>query len=181
MAPGLPFLMRSIRYSSLRLLPASFGALPPLRPPLSWQKPHKVPNICWPSMSLGEASGAGASDLPAWPGAGTWACCAGAAIGGTESATHTNAAAPNFRGIAGRCSCRALLRQREHHQRAGVLRHALVGLAVKAGIGVGHHAAPPGRDGDVLLAAGAVADDAAVVADAVVVRPQLLAGLGVVG
>src|SRR5260370_39881333 len=110
-------------------------------------------------MSLGEASGAGASDLPAWLGAGTWACCAGAAIGRAESATHTNAAAPNFRGIAGRCSCRALLRQREHDQRAGVLRHALVGLAVKVRVRLGNHAAPALRHGVVLLTAAALAYD----------------------
>src|SRR5947209_4513821 len=131
-------------------------------------------------MSFGEACGAGASDLPPWPAAGAWACCAGAAVGRTESVTPTKAAAPNFRIIAGRCSWSPSLRQREHDHRAGVLGHALIGLAVKVGVCVGNHAAPARRHRDVLLAARRIGDDAAVVADAVVMRPQFLAALGVV-
>src|SRR5258708_13979048 len=71
--------------------------------------------------------------------------------------------------------------QREHNQGAGILRHALEGLAVERDVLVGHQAAPARRHGDVLLAARHVADDAGIVAHAVVVRPQLLAALGIVG
>ena len=48
-------------------------------------------------------------------------------------------------------------------------------------VALADQAAPARRDGDVLLAARGVADDAAGMADAVVVRPELLAGLGIIG
>src|SRR5260370_31716289 len=71
--------------------------------------------------------------------------------------------------------------QRVDDERAAVLRHALERLAEGRAIVVRGHAAPAGDDGDVLLAVGAVADDAAVVPDAVGMRPQLLAALRIVG
>src|ERR1700738_5233780 len=71
--------------------------------------------------------------------------------------------------------------QREHNQGAGILRHALEGLAVERDVLVGHQAAPARWHGDVLLAARHVADDAGIVAHAVIMRPQLLAALGIVG
>src|SRR6266478_7882480 len=70
--------------------------------------------------------------------------------------------------------------QREHHDRAGVLRHALERLAEERSELVTHQRSPAGGHRDVLLALGRVADDAAVVADAVVVRPELLPRLGVI-
>src|SRR5258706_15460249 len=74
-----------------------------------------------------------------------------------------------------------LLLKREYEQGAGILRKALEGLAPQRRKLVGHQAAPTGRHGDILLAAGHVADDAGVVAHAVAMRPQFLSGLGVVG
>src|SRR5215831_12768100 len=62
-----------------------------------------------------------------------------------------------------------------------VARHALVGLPEVGGEFVTEHAAETGHDGDVLLAARRVADDAALVAETVAVVPQLGAGCRVVG
>ena len=66
-------------------------------------------------------------------------------------------------------------------QNALVARHALVGLAEGRAEIVAGHAAEAGRDGDELLAARRVADDAALMADAVAVVPELRAGLSVIG
>src|SRR5882724_4239725 len=71
--------------------------------------------------------------------------------------------------------------QREDNQGTGILRHALEGLAIERDILVGHQAAPARRYGDVLLATRHVADDAGVMAHAVVVRPELLAAVRIVG
>src|SRR5258708_18306317 len=83
--------------------------------------------------------------------------------------------APPFPAVAGG------LLQCVDDERAAVLRHALERLAEGRAIVVGRHAAPAGDHGDVLLAVGAVADDAAVMPDAVGMRPQLLAALRIVG
>src|SRR6266545_828148 len=72
------------------------------------------------------------------------------------------------------------LLQREHHQRARVLRHALERLAEERAELVTDQRPPAGGHGNVLFALGRVADDAAVVPEAVVVRPELLPALGVV-
>src|SRR5215471_442819 len=88
------------------------------------------------------------------------------------------------RGATGRKAVRPpilLLLECEHEQGAGVLRHALEGLAPQRCKLVRHQAAPAGRYRNVLLAASHVADDAGVVAHAVIVRPQFLSGFGVVG
>src|SRR4029453_5390263 len=69
--------------------------------------------------------------------------------------------------------------QREYPQGARVLRHALERLAEERTELVAHEGPPAGGHGDVLLALGRVADDAAVVADAVVVHPEYLPTLGV--
>jgi hypothetical protein len=58
--------------SSLRVVPASFGPLPSVRPPSWWQKPHTVANMVAPSMSFGDASADGGVVLAAGPGP----CCA---------------------------------------------------------------------------------------------------------
>ena len=71
-------------------------------------------------------------------------------------------------------------RQRVDDQRAGIHRHGLARLAEQRAVAFADQAAPARRDGDILLAARGVADDAAGMADAVVVRPQLLSGLGVI-
>src|ERR1700726_1382122 len=73
------------------------------------------------------------------------------------------------------------LSEREDNQRTGILRHALEGLAIERDKLVGYQAAPARRYGDVLLATGHVADDAGIVPHAVIARPQLIAGVGVVG
>src|SRR3982074_1313921 len=75
----------------------------------------------------------------------------------------------------------SLLSQREDNQGAGIFRHALVGLAIERDKLVGHQAAPARRYGDVLLAACHVADDAGIMAHAVVARPELLASFRIVG
>src|ERR1700704_6592436 len=62
----------------------------------------------------------------------------------------------------------SMLSQREHNQGAGVLRHALVGLAIERDNLVAPQAAPARRYGDVLLATRHIADDAGIVARAVV-------------
>src|SRR6266851_1482866 len=71
--------------------------------------------------------------------------------------------------------------QREDNKGAGILRHALEGLAIERDVLVGHQAAPAGRYGDVLLETCNVADDAGIMAHAVVVRPELLAAIRIVG
>src|SRR6266516_5292946 len=71
--------------------------------------------------------------------------------------------------------------QREDNQGAGILRHALEGLAIERDELVGHQAAPACRYRDVLLATCHVADDAGIMAHAVVVRPELLAAVRTVG
>src|SRR6202790_3122707 len=71
--------------------------------------------------------------------------------------------------------------QREHNQGAGILRHALEGLAIERDILVGHQATPARRYGDVLPATRHVADDAGVMAHAIVARPELLAAIRTVG
>src|SRR5258708_4566846 len=73
MAPGLPLRMRAMMKSSLRLVPASFGPLPSVRPPSWWQKPHTPANRVGPSMSLGDASGGGGAVALA---GGLGLCCA---------------------------------------------------------------------------------------------------------
>src|SRR5258707_13411501 len=73
MAPGLPLRIRATMKSSLRLVPASFGPLPSVRPPSWWQKPHTEANRVGPSMSLGDASGGGGAVAFA---AGLGFCCA---------------------------------------------------------------------------------------------------------
>src|SRR5260370_41612835 len=77
--------------------------------------------------------------------------------------------APPFPALAGG------LFQRVDDERAAVPGHALERLAERGAIGVGGHAAPARDHGDVLLAVGAVADNAAALPDAVGMRPQLLA------
>src|SRR5258708_13071490 len=72
-----------------------------------------------------------------------------------------------------------LLLEREHEQRAGILRKALERLAPQRRKFVGHQAAPTGRHRNVLLAAGHVADDAGVVAHALPMPPQFLSALAV--
>src|SRR5690348_13788671 len=98
-------------------------------------------------MSFGDASGAGASVLPAAPAAGLSACCAIAEFGRIET-THT-AIAASIRTAAAPLIWIDLL-EREHHQHTRVLRHALVGLAVEVRICISHHAAPSGRYCDIL-------------------------------
>src|SRR6266478_654564 len=195
MAPGLPLRIRATMKSSLRLVPASFGPLPSVRPPSWWQKPHTEANRVGPSMSLGDASGGGGAVVLA---AALGLCCAQTQATGSATVTstapvrridiHITSAGgpptlPPFAGEEGRAGGRPslLLLEREHEQGAGILRHALEGLAPQRRKLVGHQAAPTGRHGDVLLAAGHVADDAGVVAHAVAMRPQFLSGLGVVG
>src|SRR5437762_6088651 len=73
------------------------------------------------------------------------------------------------------------LPEREDNQGTGILRHALEGLAIERDILVGHQAAPARRYGDVLLATGHVADDAGIMSHAVVARPELVAGVRIVG
>src|ERR1700730_7095667 len=63
--------------------------------------------------------------------------------------------------------------QREDNQGAGILRHALVGLAKKGDKAFGYQTPPARRYGDVLLATCHVADDAGIMAHAVVARPKL--------
>src|SRR5918911_2363937 len=106
-------------------------------------------------MSFGDASGAGASVLPAGPAAGLSACCAIAGFGRIET-THT-AIAASIRTAAAPLMPDRLL-EREHHQHTGVLRHALVGLAVQIRICISHHAAPSGRYRDILLAGCQIGD-----------------------
>src|SRR6188472_257888 len=151
MVPVLPFLMRSMMYSSLRSEFDSFGPLPAARPPAWWQKPHVLANICSPSMSFGEAStDAGGLAVPA---AGD---CATAAIDNHGQGMTTAATITNFIRIpasvqAGRGGRERSLPppplsfQRKDDQGAGVLRHGLEGLAIERGILVGHQAAPPRR------------------------------------
>src|SRR5258708_2799452 len=74
-----------------------------------------------------------------------------------------------------------LLFQRVDKHCAGILRHALERLAIERNILVGHQAAPPCRNRYILLAPCHVADDASVVADAVVVSPDLLAPVRSIG
>src|SRR6266436_3991875 len=195
MAPGLPLRMRATMKSSLRLVPASFGPLPSVRPPSWWQKPHTPANRVGPSMSLGDASGGGGAVALA---GGLGLCCAQTPA--TESASAnvastapvrrigihiTSAGGPHatLRRKRGRVGGRPslLLLEREYEQGAGVLRKAVEGLAPQRRKLVGHQAAPTGRHGNVLLAAGHVADNSGVVAHAVAMRPQFLPGLGVVG
>src|SRR5205823_8162919 len=66
-------------------------------------------------------------------------------------------------------------------QHAFVPRHAFVGLAEGWSVVVAGHAAKARHDSDVLLAAGSVADDAALMAEAVAMVPQLGAGRRVIG
>src|ERR1700681_3242566 len=54
----------------------------------------------------------------------------------------------------------SVLSQREHNQGAGILRRALVGLAIERDKLAGPQAPPTRRYGDVLLATRHVADDA---------------------
>src|SRR5229473_3074315 len=189
MEPILPFLMRSMMNSSLRSVFDSFGPLPAARPPSWWQKPQVVANICLPSMSLDEASGcAGGLADPAEVG------CSAAAVGSpgqimAREATITNRIripASVLTGKGGKEKSlpptpSSLSFQREDNQGAGILRHALEGLAKERDILVGHQAAPARGYRDVLLATCHVADDAGIVAHAVVVRPELLAAIRTVG
>src|SRR5216683_6553910 len=190
MAPILPFLMRSMMNSSLRSVFDNFGPLPAARPPSWWQKPQVVANICSPSMSLDEASGcAGGLADPAEVD-----CSATAAVDRhgqmmAMEATITNRIripASVLTGKGGKEKSlpptpSSLSFQREDNKGAGILRHALEGLAIERDVLVGHQAAPAGRYGDVLLATCHVADDAGIMAHAVVVRPELLAAIRIVG
>src|ERR1700674_318883 len=72
------------------------------------------------------------------------------------------------------------LLQREDLEHAGILRHLRVHAAEERRVVVSCKAAEARRYGNVLLALGHVADDAAVMALAVVVAPQFLAGTRVV-
>src|SRR5258708_27888824 len=211
MAPGLPLRIRAMMKSSLRLVPASFGPLPSVRPPSWWQKPHTEANRGGPAMSLGDASGGGGAVALA---AGLGFSCAQTQAAENASANvastapvrridiHITSAGGPHPGTAGVPPAPAkekkdaggtpavprvegrpslLLLEREHEQGAGILRHALEGLAPQRRKLVGHQPTPTGRHRDVLLAAGHVADDSGVVAHAVAMRPQFLSGLGVVG
>src|SRR4030095_3884002 len=71
--------------------------------------------------------------------------------------------------------------QRKDLQDTRVLRHLGEHTAEERGVVVTGEATPAGHDGDILLALRAVGDDPAVVALAIVVLPQLLAGTGVEG
>src|SRR5262249_220321 len=138
-APGLPLRMRATMKSSLRLVPASFGPLPSVRPPSWWQKPHTEANRVGPSMSLGDASGGGgAVALAAWLGS----CCAKTPAAEDASTKAASTAPvrrihihitnyrrpPPLRGRVGRRPSLLLL-EREHEQGAGILRKALERLA----------------------------------------------------
>ena len=70
--------------------------------------------------------------------------------------------------------------QRVDDQSAGVLLHRRIGRTEHRRIAFADHARKSGDNGNVLLAVGLVADDAAVMEDAVVGLPQILAGLGIV-
>src|SRR5258706_1246383 len=189
MAPILPFLMRSMINSSLRSDFDSFGPLPTARPPSWWQKPQVVANICWPSMSFGEASAcAGGLADP------TEVDCSATAVGSDgqmmameETITkRIRIPASVLTGKGGKEKSlpptpSSLSSQREDNQGAGILRHALVGLAKERDKLVGHQTAPARRYGDVLLATCHVADDAGIMAHAVVARPKLLAAFRIVG
>src|SRR5688500_8647941 len=194
MAPPLPFLMRSMRYSSLRSEFDSFGPLPWWRPPSGWQKPQVVANICWPLMSSGEAPAPGGFADGLAGGLAADVDCAGAEADSHGQMMAVAAMITNCiripssmqTGTGGRerslpPSPWSLSSQREHDQRAGIFRHALEGLAVERNIFVGDQAAPTRRYGYILLAACHVADDAGIVAGAVVARPQLLAAFRIVG
>src|SRR5260370_29740853 len=190
LGPLLPMLVRSMTNSALRPVLGSFGPLPAARPPSWWQKRQVVASICSPSMSLDEASGcAGGLADPAGVG-----CSATAADGSpgqimAREATMTNTSripASVLTGKGGKEKSlpptpSSLSFQREDNKGAGILRHALEGLAVERDKLVGHQAAPARRDGDVLLATCHVADDAGIMAHAVVVRPELLAAIRIVG
>src|SRR6202163_3984416 len=190
MAPILPFLMRSMMNSSLRSDFDNFGPLPAARPPSWWQKPQVVANICSPSMSFGEASAcAGGLAVPA--GVDCWAAAAVGSHGQmmAMAATITNRIripASVLTGKGGKEKSlpptpSSLSFQREDNQGAGIFRAALVGLAIERDKLVGHQAAPARRYGNVLLATCHVADDAGIMAHAVVVRPELLAAIRTVG
>src|SRR5262249_52736116 len=76
--------------SSLRLVPASFGPLPSVRPPSWWQKPHTEANRVGPSRSLGEASGGGEAVALA---VGLGSCCAQTS-GAEDASTKAASTAP---------------------------------------------------------------------------------------
>src|SRR5436190_4202086 len=146
-------------------------------------------NTCSPSRSFGEASGCGGLTDP-----GGLAVSVSAAFDSNGQMMASQATIANrIRIVASVLSGRdgrdrsmpssplSQLFQREHNQGAGVLRHALEGLAIKRDKLVGYQAAPSHRNGNVLLAAGHVADNAAVVTHAVVMVPELLAVLRIVG
>src|SRR5258707_8488113 len=190
MEPILPFLMRSMMNSSVRSDFDSSGPLPAARPPSWWQKPQVVANICSPSMSFGEASGcAGGFAVPAGVD-----CSATAAVDRhgqmmAMEATITNRIripASVLTGKGGKEKSlpptpSSLSFQREDNQGAGILRHALEGLAIERDELVGHQATPACRYRDVLLATCHVADNAGIMAHAVVVRPEFLAAIRTVG
>src|SRR5260370_21604076 len=175
MAPGLPLRMRATMKSSLRLVPASFGPLPSVRPPSWWQKPHTEANRVGPSMSLGDASGGGGAVALA---AGLGFCCAQTQAAEKASANvattapvgridiHITSAGGPHPGTAGvppapskekkdaggtpavpRVGGRPslLLLEREHEQPAGILSHALEGLPPHPPHPLGHHTAPTTR------------------------------------
>src|SRR5581483_5240123 len=65
-------------------------------------------------------------------------------------------------------------------ERAVIARHALVYAAEGRRVVIRGHAAEAGNDRDVLLAVDGIADDAALVAGAVAMVPQLGTGLGII-
>src|SRR5262249_36280674 len=119
-------------------------------------------------MSFGEASAFG-SEFAEPAGADCWA---NEAVGNpgqttTREATITSGIRIPASVLSGRAAGRdrslppapSSLPEREDNQGTGVLRHALERLAIERDKLVGHQAAPARRHGDVLLAAGHVADD----------------------
>src|SRR5215467_8330893 len=162
-APSLPFLILSRMNSSLRCVFISWGPLPAERPPSLWQKPQLAANS--PLTSSSECSDGLTLD---------W---------GTTTVPSVTANRPTAASISGRdfIPPNAASLQAVNDEHPFVPRHALVGFAEVGREFVTEHAAKPGHDGDVLLAAGSVADDAALVAEAVTVAPQLGASRCVVG
>src|SRR5215467_5126797 len=162
-APSLPFLILSRMNSSLRCVFISWGPLPAERPPSLWQKPQLAANS--PLTSSSEC------------GDGLTVDCAIAAV--APLAANRPAAASSRRRDLILPSAASFQAVDDEHP--FVPRHAFVGLAEVGREFVTEHAAKTGDDGDVLLAAGSVTDDAALVAEAVAVAPQFGAGGCVIG
>src|SRR5215813_2888015 len=142
-APSLPFLMRLRMNSSSRWVSISWGPLPAERPPSLWQKPQLAANSSLTSRSE-------CADTPL-------ASCAARSV---VPVTANRPATASIRRPAfirsGAASFQAV--DDEHTL---VPRHALVGLTEVRCEFVAEHAAETGHHGNILLTAGRIADDAA--------------------